>query len=698
MFRLANKSHDMVFSVLIFLVAYIILAVIISRPVSAYDTFWHLKMGQDLIEQGLSPWIDHYSVRYLGEEIYPVPVMFQVLLYQFVNFFGEQQGFYYIRLFYITLMLAVLWIYFRKIRANAYIVFILLPLVVSALSLRMIIRPELFSFVLVIICLVLYLNAQKNFSTKEMLTICLLLLFWTSYHSPIIGYIIIFGLFLEKAINKVLYKDESISWSQWFFWGVLVFSIGFTNLNFNGNSIVGPHFLIGMILTVTDGYAEYIQEYRNSYLSHSTNVLTHVSWMLSLYVAVWSLIKKQYGFVFIVVLLTFLSWSTVRLLAVVLLINMCVLALYWTQFVSSTQYLNLRASVKNMQIVVSVCVSLMAFYFLADKAQEGIKLHANRSAVLEMRYPVQVADYLKNYRDGGNILNVLQFGGYLLNRLSPEYKVYYDGRSNILYPMEFVIHNGELWSSEKTLDAVVEQHDISYVLHDNSPERFVLLKRTKNMELSFADDNFLLFSRTGKAEFPLASTLLAFPRCWSNNFYQDHLSLGIQGEIERSEKLFTDKQYTIKIVLEFIKAYLAADDKKVFFSALHFLGKHSDSVRRIALYMAMNDADKDTVSDLFASIGLKSSYDILLYSNYLAKNGDYEDAENLAYYFYTLDEIGEVRATHDKFGILGRIFRILKEHDQIQQFELSYVDELAANLKKVNYPFDRELSFNFMCK
>ena len=142
----------------------------------------------------------------------------------------------------------------------------------------------------------------------------------------------------------------------------------------------------------------------------------------------------------------------------------------------------------------------------------------------------------------------------------------------------------------------------------------------------------------------------------------------------------------------------AADDKKAFFSPLRFEGKHSDGMRRIALYMAMNDADKDAVSGLFASIGLKSDYDILLYSYYLAKNGEYEDAEKLAYYFFTLDRDGLVTATNDKFGILGRIFRILKKNNQLQKFEPSYVDELEANLKKIHYPFDRELSFNFMCK
>ena len=193
--------------------------------------------------------------------------------------------------------------------------------------------------------------------------------------------------------------------------------------------------------------------------------------------------------------------------------------------------------------------------------------------------------------------------------------------------------------------------------------------------------------------------MLVFPRCWSNESLQDNISQGIlQREIEHSEQLFKDKQYTLKIALDFIKVYLAAEDKQLFFSDLVFEGKHSDAVRRIALYMAMNDVDKETVSYLFSSIGIKSHYDILLYSYYLAKNGEYEDAEMLAYYFYTLDQVGEVHATHDKFGVLGRIFRILKEHDRLEKFESSYVDELEANLNKVNYPFDRELSFNFMCR
>ena len=78
---------------LVFLVAFILLAVIIVRPIAVFDTFWHLQMGRDLVEMACHPgWIT-IAFAYLGMDIYPVPVMFQVLLYKFVSFFGERTGF-----------------------------------------------------------------------------------------------------------------------------------------------------------------------------------------------------------------------------------------------------------------------------------------------------------------------------------------------------------------------------------------------------------------------------------------------------------------------------------------------------------------------------------------------------------------------------------------------------------------------------
>ena len=98
MFHIEKENQQVIYSNLIFLICYIFLAVIALRPVFTFDSYWHLQMGKDLIENGLSPWVDHYSFSYPGNEIATIPVMFQVLLSQLVALFGESKGFYLIKL------------------------------------------------------------------------------------------------------------------------------------------------------------------------------------------------------------------------------------------------------------------------------------------------------------------------------------------------------------------------------------------------------------------------------------------------------------------------------------------------------------------------------------------------------------------------------------------------------------------------
>ena len=693
MFRIDKENLHIVYSGLVFLVCYILLAVIAMRPIVSFDAFWHLQMGKDLLETGLSPWVDHYSFSYQGKVISSVPVLFQMLLHQFVAFFGESEGFYAVKLFYITLLMLALFVYFRKIGANGYIVLLLLPIIASAIHLRLIIRPEIFSNVLVVICLLLYLKAQKTFANKELAFVFLLLLFWANYHSPIIGYIIIFGLFLDKAINKLVNNDGSFSWGLWIFWGVAIFLIGFININ--EQYFIGQHFIVEMIKGMSNDFSRHTQEYKASYLFYSTNMLVHVSWVLSAYVAIWSLIKKQYGFVFIVLLLTYFSWATMRLVTVVMIVNMCILGLYLSQASASSHWLNIRSSVKNTLYVVLFFMVLLAFYFLGKEADSSIRMDENKQQILEKHYPVQVTDYLDHYQSGGNILNVMQFGGYLINKLSPDYKVYFDGRTNILYQVDFMEHNHLLWRNVDVMNDTIARYDIKYAFHENTPEVFAFLHESEKLNLGFADDNYLLFTKNEKNTFPLSSLLLVFPACWDDDWVQD-----IRKEIALSEELFEDKKYTLKYVLTFMKDYLSHEDKQIFFDSLQSGKMHSDGVRRLAFHLALNTANDKTVYELFTSIQMKTSYDLLIYSHHLAKTGAdrFIGAENLLYYFYLDAKEKKEILSFDKIAIMYRILEILEINSKLQHFDLSYKDELEEKLKKVNFNVENDLSFDYICK
>lgn len=686
MFLIDKENNSNVASFVVFLGCYILLAIIAIRPVFSYDAYWHLQMGKDLLENGLSPWIDHYSFSYPGKEVSSVPVFFQLLLYRFVSLFGEEQGFYFIKLAYITLIMSALYVYFKKIKANAYVVLLLLPVIVTAIYLRLLIRPEIISNVLILVCLLLYLKAKKTFATKELVYICLLLLFWVNYHSPIFGYLIVFGLFFEKAVNKILDNDVPYSWGQWCFWGVVIFLIGFVRPN-------GQHFIVVIYNVMADDFGKYTQEYAAAHETYSTNIIVHISWALSVYVAIWSLVKKQYGFVFIAAVLTYMSLTMSRLITTTLLINLCILALYFSQLYSGP-FINVRSSIKKALIAVAACISILSLYYTGQEAYASIKSSKVKSKILETRYPVQAADYLKHYQEGGNILNVMHTGGFLINRLSPDFKVYFDGRTNILYPIEFLEHNVALLSNKEELIDTIEQYDVEYALYENIPAYFVSLQNANGLELIFADEGFILFAKKGLNAFPLSSKLLVFPSCWN-----DEWSAGILQEAEMAEALFKDKNYSIMSVLKTTGRYLSHENKQQYFDELQPELMRSDAIRRVALHLALNSNNLQAASDIFSSIHKKTEYDILFYAYHMVNNKRYADAENLLYYFFKVVKLSNSNdASLEKMAIVIHVLEILEDNNALGRFSPSLKAGFEKQLQSISASAEQILTFEHICQ
>jgi len=56
------------------------------------DLYWHLRLGHDLIHEGLNPFVDHYSFTEAGSRVLMVPWLFEVLLAALVDIFHGAMG------------------------------------------------------------------------------------------------------------------------------------------------------------------------------------------------------------------------------------------------------------------------------------------------------------------------------------------------------------------------------------------------------------------------------------------------------------------------------------------------------------------------------------------------------------------------------------------------------------------------------
>lgn len=682
-----KEGLNKLYILLIFSLCFLCLALIATRPLSSFDGYWHLQMGKDLLENGLSPWIDHYSFSYASKEISDVPVLFQILLHIFVSTFGESNGFYFVKIFYVTLLMLTLYAYFRYIKAHWVVVFLLLSIITYYIHMRLMIRPEIFSNILVVLSLVLYLRAKKSFVTKEIVWICLLLLFWVNYHSPIMGYVIFFGLFLDKAIDKYFYKDKSFTWAQWLSWGMAIFLVGFINHS-------GEHFFILFLFSSGFDFGVYTREYMASYPVFSKNMLVHAVWLISTYIVIWSLIKKQYGFAFIVALLTYFSWTTVRLVSVAMLINLCILAVYLNEYIYTRSTLTIRKSIKNFLAAVVVGVSVLAYILLFKESfVTTTTSFSEKERLHKERYPVEVVDYLNRYQEEGNVLNLMELGGFLINKLSPGFKVFIDGRTNILYPFDFFKYNLYLLDNTDELNKAVKTYDVKYALYKNEPAVLASLQKNETLKLNFSDGNFLLFSEKNKHAFPRSSMLMMFPSCWSGEW-----ALDIEKEIELSEELFAERNYELKYVLQFMKDYLSHDDKKKFFNDLQLEDISSDGVRRVALYLALDAGSKEVADEIFKSFRSLTEYDYLVHAYNLALKNEYTKAEDLLHYFYTMKKFVRKEAvSFDNISIMIHVLDMLEKNNALHKFEPAYKLELGTKLKLVNHDPKSTEMFNHIC-
>ena len=250
-------------------------------------------------------------------------------------------------------------------------------------------------------------------------------------------------------------------------------------------------------------------------------------------------------------------------------------------------------------------------------------MHAkNMRKIVDERFPSQISDYLNNFQSGGNVFNNFNLGGYLTYALSPDYKIFIDGRTNILYPIEFYKHYLETISDISVLENDIRKYDIKYAVVTNTPRAHHYFSNTDMLTINFADENFILFSKDNKTAFPVASKLTLYPMCWN-----DRLSKQAQEEIFLSENFFSSKQYLIKEILEVLKKYLSQENNAASIDKIRPETLSSDSSKRLAAYLTLKTGKYEAANSFYRSIEKKKDNDLLMLSYSSTMLEDYSSAE-----------------------------------------------------------------------
>jgi Flp pilus assembly protein TadD len=118
--------------------------------------------------------------------------------------------------------------------------------------------------------------------------------------------------------------------------------------------------------------------------------------------------------------------------------------------------------------------------------------------------PVAAARFLREERPTGNIFNLLSYGGYLINELGPEVKVYIDGRLDV-FPPGFLKAYSRMLETGEGWDDAVDRYGITIAVlnHVPHPERDrglrARLRNDPDWTCVLAGDYALVYARRGPA-------------------------------------------------------------------------------------------------------------------------------------------------------------------------------------------------------
>jgi hypothetical protein len=239
--------------------------------------------------------------------------------------------------------------------------------------------------------------------------------------------------------------------------------------------------------------------------------------------------------------------------------------------------------------------------------------------------PVDVVGYLKkNHPDGGNIFNRLRDGGYLLYHLSPQFKVYIDGRTNILYPIEFTKRFVALYGSKdfKPVSDEVDRYNIEYAIYPLELALSPVLASAHPLSVEYVSKAFFLFS-AGENNFPLSSRILYFPMCWKEPNQQE-----LAAELVTGNRILPEDSVLLPL-LETIDELDDGVNPDEVFSSSSSRTSASNYHKRLLGYAALDFEDYENAFEFFRSIDENDTLDLLMLAYAALKNQNYRATEEI---------------------------------------------------------------------
>ena len=440
----------------LFFAGLIVFAFVVSfAPVDDPDVWWHIRTGQYIIENHTIPDKDIYSHTAFGHDWITHEWLAQIILF-FVHSLRGPLGIKILNSIFAVLALAVLWRFYKKSNVQLILLIFAVLIIFPDFLGRLRFRPDIFSLVLTVLMVdfLFHLDRRKIPTKTQIIVIAIVAAVWSNLHS-----VSLIGLFLFAAFTGgellTLFAKRWLDLPEW---------RDVTVKSLKGLAILTLAYGVGVMAT-PNLYKVYSYIFLGSkYLPGELGILEWQSpfaFLLSILKTFLTAdfrtltVNLSYRFIYLIIPIGFLlslpvlakrqslpTLSVIILTLVAIYISSSAVRFRWLFFIPvywlatglsfslprkgeqrDKQPVRYAALLSTPLILLIIGTSL----YLQLNSAISFRKHVNLKD-----YPEGLCNFLEDVSVGGNLFNSYNWGGYLIYRLTPQYKVFIDGRT-ILY-------------------------------------------------------------------------------------------------------------------------------------------------------------------------------------------------------------------------------------------------------------------------
>ncbi|MEP6719009.1 MAG: hypothetical protein ABJB21_07695 [bacterium] len=477
----------------------LVIFTIAARPITDPDFWWHLKTGQYLVETRSIPHTDIFSTVRLGSEWIAHEWGSEIFMYAIYRALGYGG----LIIAFAMLIAMCFWIAYRRCQKHAphpYVAGFAVILGAIATLPTWGVRPQIFSIFFASIFLGILDSYSHNQKNRAIWWLVPLLIVWTNMHAGFavgIAFIMLtmFGVVLDglllrrQAIAGIFRALRPIG-------VVLIGCIVAVCVNPNGVRLFAYPFETLRSRTMM----KYIQEWRSP--DFHEPMFQALSLMILLTFSALALSKKRARPSEILLLIA-TGWMTLRSsrnMPFFVLAAMPLLAEHswtwitshrWGQWLKKPEEVAAETKVR-LKLVLNVLLLVIAPLGLVTlRVQRTL---ASQSATEVKEYPSAAVDFLQANQLAQPIFNEYAWGGYLIWRLHPEYKVYIDGRADV-YGDSMIDEFLDIHEGNPTWRQQLNQRGIRTVLVKPDVPLASLLREDREWHNVFEDKQAVIFVR-----------------------------------------------------------------------------------------------------------------------------------------------------------------------------------------------------------